>query len=88
MDYIQFALGSLIVLFIYIVVTKVFMKIAAYIGEQAGFSNFFIGLFRKVKKLVFKWFILLEVILSKLLWRRTYFYLDLYLKSLLRLETN
>jgi hypothetical protein len=54
MDYIQFAIGSLIVLVIYIGITKVFMKIAAYIGEKVGFLNFFIGLFRKIKKLVFK----------------------------------
>lgn len=54
MNHIQFALGFLIVLFVYIVITKIFIEVAAYIGGQLRFADFFIKLLRKIKKVLFK----------------------------------
>lgn len=50
MDYIKDILGILFVIFWFIVVTKIFRIVAAYIGEQLGFGKFFINLLEKIKR--------------------------------------
>jgi hypothetical protein len=50
MDSIQFTCRLLIALFIYILLTKIFMEIAACLGEKMKLSKFFIHLWRKVTK--------------------------------------
>lgn len=50
MDYIHYALSVLIVLFIYIAITKFYMLVANYIGEHLGFGKFFMYLWRKIRR--------------------------------------
>ncbi|WP_187296217.1 hypothetical protein [Tepidibacter mesophilus] len=50
MDYIYYALNLLMVLFIFIAITRIYMRIAGYIGEQLGFGKFFIYLWKKIRK--------------------------------------
>jgi hypothetical protein len=50
MEYIQFSLIILLVVFIYIVITGIFMKVANYIGEVLGFRKFIEILLRKITK--------------------------------------
>ena len=47
---IKFVLGVLFVLFIYIIITKIFMEVANYVGEKLGFAKFFKYLWRKIRK--------------------------------------
>ncbi len=47
---INFVLGMLILLIIYIVLTSYFMKIASFIGEQLKIGTFFISLLNKQRK--------------------------------------
>ncbi|TCO68881.1 hypothetical protein [Marinisporobacter balticus] len=44
MDYLQYALKVLSVLFIYIVIMKIYMGVANYVGEQLGLGKFLIHL--------------------------------------------
>ncbi|SFD14578.1 hypothetical protein [Clostridium uliginosum] len=50
MDYIQFTLKVLSVLFIYIVIMKICMVVANYVGEQLGLGKSLIYLWRKIRK--------------------------------------
>lgn len=50
MEYIQYALKVLMVVFIYIVITKAFRRFANNIGEQLGFGNFFLNLWQKIRR--------------------------------------
>ena len=50
MDYIYYALGISIGLFIYIIITKVYMMIANYVGEQLGIGKFLIYLWGKIRR--------------------------------------
>ncbi|MCY6354406.1 hypothetical protein [Clostridium sp. ZS2-4] len=50
MDYIQYVLKILSVLFIYIVIIKIYMVVANYVGEKLGIGKFFIYLCKKIKK--------------------------------------
>lgn len=52
MDYIINALYFSIFLFIYILIVKIFMWVANYVGEQLGFGKFLIYLWQKIRK---KW---------------------------------
>jgi hypothetical protein len=49
MNYIQFALTMLLILFVFILITKIIMSIATFIGNRIGFFNIFISLYRKIK---------------------------------------
>ena len=51
MDYIRYALSFLIVLFIYIAITKICMWMANSVGEQIGLGKFLIYLSRKIRKI-------------------------------------
>jgi hypothetical protein len=50
MEYIQYVLKVLIVVFIYIVIIRFIMNVANYIGEKLGFGKFFFKLIAKVKE--------------------------------------
>jgi hypothetical protein len=50
MDYIHYVLNISIVLVIVIVITKICMVVAAYVGEQLGVGKFLINLWRKMRK--------------------------------------
>lgn len=50
MDYIHYALNFLIVLFFYMVIMKIYMGIANYVGEQLGIGKFIIYLWGKIRK--------------------------------------
>jgi hypothetical protein len=50
MEYIKFALDVLFVIGIYIVITKICMWVANYIGEKLRVGRFLLYLFRKNKK--------------------------------------
>lgn len=50
MDYVKYVLNILAVLFIVIVITKVWMVIANYISEQFGIGKFFYKLIMQVRK--------------------------------------
>jgi len=50
MEYIHLVLKVASVLFIIIVITKILMCVANYVGEQLGFAKFFIYLWHKIKK--------------------------------------
>lgn len=50
MYYIQFVLNVLIVLFIAMVFTIIYMKIANYVGKQLGFEKFFKYIWKKFKR--------------------------------------
>ncbi|WP_160195916.1 hypothetical protein [Senegalia massiliensis] len=39
----------LALLFIWIVITKIFIKISGYIGEILGIGKFFVNLFKKIE---------------------------------------
>ncbi|MBW9172836.1 hypothetical protein K2F43_16650 [Clostridium estertheticum] len=49
MDYIHYALNILISIFIIIVITKIYMMVAKYIGEQLRLGKFLIYLWRKIR---------------------------------------
>lgn len=50
MEYIHYALDFLSILFIYIVIIKIYMVIANYIGEKLGLGKFFMNLWEKMRK--------------------------------------
>ena len=50
MDYIYFALKIIMVLFTLIVITIIYMGVANYVGEKLGLGEFFIYLWRKIRK--------------------------------------
>ena len=50
MDYIQYILSVLIVISTYIVITRIYMIVAAYIGERLGFGKFFIDVWKKIRR--------------------------------------
>lgn len=50
MDYIRYTLNFLIVLFIFMVIIRIYMEVASYIGKQLGFGKFFMYLCRKIIK--------------------------------------
>ncbi|MBM7870912.1 hypothetical protein JOC70_002406 [Clostridium pascui] len=50
MDYIQYILNFLAILFIYIVITKVYMTVANYVGKHLGFGKLFMLLLERLKK--------------------------------------
>lgn len=50
MDYIYYALNVSLVLFIVIVIMKIYMVVAAYVGEQLGIGKFIIYLWRRIRK--------------------------------------
>ena len=50
MYYLQFALKVLIVFFLIIAITRIYMEIAAFIGKQFGFGKFFTNLLQKIRK--------------------------------------
>lgn len=50
MGLINYILKVLAVLFLFIVMTKIFMAIAGYIGKQFGFGRFFINLWERAMK--------------------------------------
>lgn len=50
MGIINYVLKILAVVFIFIVVTKIFMVIANYIGEQLGFGKVFENLWKRISK--------------------------------------
>lgn len=50
MDFIYYTLKVLMLLFIFIVIIKICVGIANYIGEQLGFGKFFIYLWGKIRK--------------------------------------
>lgn len=52
MEFIQHILGISLVVFIYIVIVGIIMRVANYIGEKLGFGRFFLNLLRKIKKRV------------------------------------
>ena len=52
MDYIYYVFNLLIVLFVYIVIMKIYMKVANYIGEQLGIGKFLIFLWRKIRGII------------------------------------
>lgn len=54
MDQIKFIIGILLAVVFYIVLTKIFMNIANYIGEKLGFGKFFMGLLLKHKDTIDK----------------------------------
>ncbi|MBX4271955.1 hypothetical protein [Clostridium estertheticum] len=49
MGYIHYALNILISIFIIIVITKIYMMVANYVGEQLRLGKFFIYLWRKIR---------------------------------------
>ena len=50
MDYINFIFLLLVILIAYIVITKIWMEIANYIGEKLRISTFFMWLLEKIKR--------------------------------------
>jgi hypothetical protein len=50
MEYIQYVLKVLIVVFIYIVIIRFIMNVANYIGEKLGFGKFFLNLLQRLRK--------------------------------------
>lgn len=50
MEYIQNVLKVLLVVFMYIAIIGIFMRVANYVGEQLGFGKFFLNLWQKVRK--------------------------------------
>lgn len=50
MEFIQYILRILFVVFSYIVIIGIIMRVANYIGEKLGFGKFFLGLFERIKK--------------------------------------
>ncbi|MBB6218149.1 Ca2+/Na+ antiporter [Anaerosolibacter carboniphilus] len=50
MDYVQYVLNILIVLFVYIVIVKIYMEVANYVGERLGIGQFVIGLCKKMRR--------------------------------------
>jgi len=50
MDYVKYVLNILAVLFIVMVITKIWMVIANYISEQFGIGKFFCKLIMKIRK--------------------------------------
>jgi len=50
MDYVKYVLNILAVLFIVMVITKIWMVIAKYISEQFGIGKFFCKLIMKIRK--------------------------------------
>lgn len=51
MDYINGSLKVLMGVILFIVIIKIFMELANYIGKQLGFGNLFIGIWQKIRKL-------------------------------------
>jgi hypothetical protein len=50
MEYIQYVLKVLMVVFIYIVIIGILMRVANYVGEQLGFGKFFLNLWQKIRR--------------------------------------
>ena len=50
MDYIHYVLDISIALVIVVVITKICMVVATYVGEQLGVAKFLIYLSRKIRK--------------------------------------
>ncbi|WP_165000275.1 hypothetical protein [Anaerophilus nitritogenes] len=50
MEYIRNILNVGVVVFIFILGVKIYMKIASYIGERLGLGKFFINLCKKIRK--------------------------------------
>lgn len=50
MDYIHYILRILSVLFICIVIVKIYIGVTTYVGEQLGIRKFFIYLWQKIRK--------------------------------------
>lgn len=50
MEYIKLGLGVLVVLFVYMAITGIFMKAANYVGERLGIGKFFINLCKNIRK--------------------------------------
>jgi len=48
-DYILYIFRVLIVIFIFVFITRIFMIVAAYIGEKLGFGKFFVDIWEKIK---------------------------------------
>jgi|GEM_PF-3265593 len=49
MDYIENILRFLIVIFVVIVITRIYMRVAAYVGAQFGMGKFIIALMQKIR---------------------------------------
>lgn len=50
MEFIQNILKISLVVFIYIVIIGIIMRVAEYIGERLGFGRFFLNLWGRIKK--------------------------------------
>lgn len=50
MEYIQFVLKFSFILFFYIAIIGIFMRVAGYIGEKLGFGKFFLKLLQRIGK--------------------------------------
>lgn len=50
MRYIYDAFGFLIFLFIFILIIKVYMCVANYVGKKIGFGDIFIWIWQKIRK--------------------------------------
>ena len=50
MEYIYFGLKVIMALFTLIVITIIYMGVANHVGEQLGFGEFFISLWRKIRR--------------------------------------
>lgn len=50
MEYIQYASQILMVVFIYIAITRIFMSFANHIGEKLGFGTFFLNLLQRTRR--------------------------------------
>ncbi|WP_202711410.1 hypothetical protein [Sporosalibacterium faouarense] len=48
MEYLRLAVGMLIMIFIFMFIIRIFMKIANHIGETLGIGKFIIGLYERV----------------------------------------
>ena len=49
MDYIENILRFLIVIFVVIVITRIYMRVAAYVGAKFGMGKFLIALMQKIR---------------------------------------
>jgi hypothetical protein len=49
MNYVEFALAVLLVLSVFIGITKIIMNAATLVGNRIGFFDFIINLYRKLK---------------------------------------
>ncbi len=50
MDYIQYVLGVLSVIFMFIVIMKIYMGVANYVGKKLGIGKSLIYLWQKIRK--------------------------------------